>query len=194
MFFVFSNSKCGGMATHAGLALELGITRKKSLSPQMEAILIWCQCRTREYDDCNIQVKFSTSQDNVIEAHSSHSPFLGFYTILGWRPSILCTYPQFLPQCIRLQILENRITCRQTEKLWACFYNWREVRRSSWLSDSGGHVRNGGGEEDWPQDGVLLCPGGLQNVQRVVECFYQLKGGDCLVGADTNSEQHRGNV
>merc|ERR1712077_11542 len=44
------NSKCGGMATHAGLALELGITRKKSLSPQMEAILIWCQCRTREYE------------------------------------------------------------------------------------------------------------------------------------------------
>merc|ERR1712189_48141 len=41
------NSACGGMATHAGLALELGITRKKSLSPQMEAILIWCQCRTR---------------------------------------------------------------------------------------------------------------------------------------------------
>merc|ERR1712087_1016798 len=35
------NSKCGGMATHAGLAIELGITRKKSLSPQMEAILIW---------------------------------------------------------------------------------------------------------------------------------------------------------
>merc|ERR1712047_77774 len=32
------NSKCGGMATHAGLALELGIVRKKSLSPQMEAI------------------------------------------------------------------------------------------------------------------------------------------------------------
>merc|ERR1712149_19620 len=42
------------MATHAGLAIELGITRKKSLSPQMEAILIWCQCRTREYDDVNI--------------------------------------------------------------------------------------------------------------------------------------------
>merc|ERR1712233_998 len=47
------NSKCGGMATHAGLAIELGITRKKSLSPQMEAILIWCQCRTREYDNVN---------------------------------------------------------------------------------------------------------------------------------------------
>ena len=54
---VFRNSKCGGMATHAGLALELGITRKKSLSPQMEAILIWCQCRTREYDDVQIQVQ-----------------------------------------------------------------------------------------------------------------------------------------
>merc|ERR1712186_39416 len=26
------NSKCGGMATHAGLAIELGITRKKGLS------------------------------------------------------------------------------------------------------------------------------------------------------------------
>merc|ERR1711997_182640 len=48
------NSACGGMATHAGLALELGITRKKSLSPQMEAILIWCQCRTREYDNVRI--------------------------------------------------------------------------------------------------------------------------------------------
>merc|ERR1711971_1188832 len=33
------NSKCGGVGTHTGLAIELGITRKKSLSPQMEAIL-----------------------------------------------------------------------------------------------------------------------------------------------------------
>merc|ERR1712114_102499 len=49
------NSKCGGMATHAGLAIELGITRKKSLSPQMEAILIWCQCRTREYENVAIR-------------------------------------------------------------------------------------------------------------------------------------------
>ena len=44
------------MATHAGVALELGITRPsagsggiKMMSPQMEAILIWCQCRTRNY-------------------------------------------------------------------------------------------------------------------------------------------------
>merc|ERR1711876_65059 len=55
------NSKCGGMATHAGLALELGITRKKSLSPQMEAILIWCQCRTREYDEVAIRVSQTVS-------------------------------------------------------------------------------------------------------------------------------------
>ena len=50
------NSKRGGMATHAGVALELGIVRPQSgtnkigMSPQMEAILIWCQCRTREYE------------------------------------------------------------------------------------------------------------------------------------------------
>ena len=56
----YRNSKCGGMATHAGLAIELGITRKKSLSPQMEAILIWCQCRTREYDNVTIS-DFTTS-------------------------------------------------------------------------------------------------------------------------------------
>jgi len=50
------NSKRGGMATHAGVALELGIKRAgtgsggiKMMSPQMEAILIWCQCRTRDY-------------------------------------------------------------------------------------------------------------------------------------------------
>ena len=44
------------MATHAGVALELGIKRPsassggvKMMSPQMEAILIWCQCRVRDY-------------------------------------------------------------------------------------------------------------------------------------------------
>merc|ERR1712212_740986 len=56
------NSKRGGMATHAGAALELGIHRpaaggkasKVCMSPQMEAILIWCQCRTRDYENVNI--------------------------------------------------------------------------------------------------------------------------------------------
>ena len=52
---ILSNSRRGGMATHAGVALELGITRPsghgmKMMSPQMEAILIWCQCRVREYE------------------------------------------------------------------------------------------------------------------------------------------------
>merc|ERR1712029_720023 len=54
------NSKRGGMATHAGVALELGITRPasgglKMMSPQMEAILIWCQCRVREYKGVKIE-------------------------------------------------------------------------------------------------------------------------------------------
>jgi len=55
------NSKRGGMATHAGVALELGLVRpnegkttKIGMSPQMEAILIWCQCRTREYERVKI--------------------------------------------------------------------------------------------------------------------------------------------
>merc|ERR1712002_1406812 len=65
------NSKCGGMATHAGLAIELGITRKKSLSPQMEAILIWCQCRTREYDNVNITDFFPNAFDyNALKVDS----------------------------------------------------------------------------------------------------------------------------
>jgi hypothetical protein len=60
------NSKRGGMATHAGVALELGITRPgpsggsgiKMMSPQMEAILIWCQCRVRDY---NVKIENFTS-------------------------------------------------------------------------------------------------------------------------------------
>jgi len=54
------NSKRGGMATHAGVALELGIIKPasnglKMMSPQMEAIIIWCQCRTREYENVRIE-------------------------------------------------------------------------------------------------------------------------------------------
>jgi hypothetical protein len=60
------NSKRGGMATHAGVALELGIKRPgpsggsgiKMMSPQMEAILIWCQCRVRDY---NVRIENFTS-------------------------------------------------------------------------------------------------------------------------------------
>ena len=42
------------LGTQQVLAIELGITRKKSLSPQMEAILIWCQCRTRNYANVDV--------------------------------------------------------------------------------------------------------------------------------------------
>merc|ERR1712110_57403 len=64
------NSKRGGMATHAGVALELGIVRPQEgktsricMSPQMEAILIWCQCRTREYESVKIE-NFTNSWSN----------------------------------------------------------------------------------------------------------------------------------
>jgi len=64
------NSKRGGMATHAGVALELGIIRPSSsglkmMSPQMEAILIWCQCRTRQYEGVKIE-NFTTSWENGV--------------------------------------------------------------------------------------------------------------------------------
>ena len=105
----------------------------------------------------------------LFQGHSLHCfPILGFYPSLGWRSGFLCTYPQFLPQCIRLQITENWDTCRQEKELWACIRNWREVCRSAWLPDGWGHVRNGGGEENRPQDDLFLRPGGLQDVQWAV--------------------------
>jgi len=64
------NSKRGGMATHAGVALELGITRPSStglkmMSPQMEAILIWCQCRVRNYEGVKIE-NFTSCWENGV--------------------------------------------------------------------------------------------------------------------------------
>merc|ERR1711862_965199 len=63
------------MATHAGLAIELGITRKKSLSPQMEAILIWCQCRTREDDSVTISVFTQSWSDGLAFCALIHNFF-----------------------------------------------------------------------------------------------------------------------
>jgi len=63
------NSKRGGMATHAGVALELGIIKPsgggKMMSPQMEAILIWCQCRVRDYENVKITNFTSSWADGV---------------------------------------------------------------------------------------------------------------------------------
>ena len=60
------------MATHAGVALELGIKRAgtgsggiKMMSPQMEAILIWCQCRTRDYVRHDIKSLITNSSDSL---------------------------------------------------------------------------------------------------------------------------------
>ena len=59
------------MATHAGVALELGIKRAgtgsggiKMMSPQMEAILIWCQCRTRDYVRHDTKSLITNSSDS----------------------------------------------------------------------------------------------------------------------------------
>merc|ERR1711874_417454 len=77
------NSKRGGMATHAGVALELGIHRpaaggkasKVCMSPQMEAILIWCQCRTRDYENEHHQLhKLLGGRARLLRSHSPLLP------------------------------------------------------------------------------------------------------------------------
>merc|ERR1712212_1477040 len=119
------NSKRGGMATHAGVALELGISRPhgsgaKMMSPQMEAILIWCQCRTREYD--NVKIENFTN---------SWASGLAFCALIH----------HFFPPVIRLFPPE----CRQPKgKLRTGFPDRREICRHSRLSHSRGHGRNGG--------------------------------------------------
>jgi len=74
------NSKRGGMATHAGVALELGITRPscgglKMMSPQMEAILIWCQCRTRKYPSVKVENFTSCWEDGTTFCALIHNFF-----------------------------------------------------------------------------------------------------------------------
>merc|ERR1711928_312773 len=43
-----------------------------------------------------------------------------------------------------------------TEELRSCFCHWREVRWSARLPHCGGHVRHGGGEQNRPQDDLLI--------------------------------------
>merc|ERR1711951_207047 len=96
------NSKRGGMATHAGVALELGITRPshngglKTMSPQMEAILIWCQCRVREYKGVKIEL----------------------HRVVEERCGLLRSHSQLFPSVIRL--LKNQPREPET-KLRDCF-------------------------------------------------------------------------
>merc|ERR1712117_411289 len=140
------NSKCGGMATHAGLALELGITRKKSLSPQMEAIMIWCQCRTREYDDVQI--------NDFTQSWASGKAFCALIH-------------NFFPNAFDYKSLKTE-SPGDRKRNFELAFTTGEKFASPRLFDGGGHVRHGGGEENRPQNGVLLRARGVQNVQRVV--------------------------
>merc|ERR1712047_91628 len=67
-----------------------------------------------------------------------------------------------------LQRPEGRFPKGQIEELRSCFCHWREVRWSARLPHRGGHVRHGGGEQNRPQDDLLLRAGGLQDVQRAL--------------------------
>jgi len=83
------NSKRGGMATHAGVALELGIHRPQAakgkicMSPQMEAILIWCQCRTREYENVKISNFTSSWSDGLAFCALIHHFFPQAFDMAG---------------------------------------------------------------------------------------------------------------
>merc|ERR1712012_1210845 len=141
------NSKCGGMATHAGLAIELGITRKKSLSPQMEAILIWCQCRTREYDNVNI-CDFTQSWSNG----------LAFCALIH----------NFFPNAFdynALKVDSPRDRLKNYEVAFVTGEKFAGVPDFLTAEDMSVH---GGGEQNRPQDDLLLRAGGLQDVQRAL--------------------------
>merc|ERR1712002_718888 len=135
------NSACGGMATHAGLAIELGITRKKSLSPQMEAILIWCQCRTREYDNVHI-TDFTGSWANG----------LAFCALIH----------NFFPNAFDFRALRTDTPADRMKNYEMAFATGKkfagvpDFRRYGW---------NGPGEQDRSQNDLLLCTGSVQDVQ-----------------------------
>ena len=85
------------MATHAGVALELGIKRPgpsggsgiKMMSPQMEAILIWCQCRVRDYvsthrkKKCNLEKPKERKQKHIPTTNICYCSH--FFIFIAWR-------------------------------------------------------------------------------------------------------------
>merc|ERR1719308_1368 len=138
------------MATHAGVALELGITRPSSsglkmMSPQMEAILIWCQCRVREYKGVKIE--------NFTESWKSGVAFCALIH-------------NFFPQSFDFSKInpENR---RQNYEI-----AFKTGERYAGLPDCRGHGRHGQRLQSRPQNDLLLRPRGLPDVQRDVESSF----------------------
>merc|ERR1712156_543456 len=70
------NSKCGGMATHAGLAIELGITRKVPQPPD------------------GGDLDLVPVQDEGVRQRQH----LRLHPVLVQRPRLLRSHPQLLPQ------------------------------------------------------------------------------------------------
>merc|ERR1712226_933256 len=64
-----------------------------------------------------------------------------------------------------LQPVPRRVNLEgQAEELRSCLCNWRKVCWRTRLPHSGGHVRDGRGEEDRSQNDLLLRAGGVQDV------------------------------
>merc|ERR1712226_1190538 len=141
------NSKCGGVGTHTGLAIELNITRKKSLSPQMEAILIWCQCRTRNYD--NVQIRDFTQ---------SWASGLAFCALIHF----------FFPNAFDYNALTSDNAKDRLKNYELAFMTGEKFAGVPDFLIRPGHVRDGGGEQDRSQDDLLLRAGSVQDVQRAV--------------------------
>ena len=97
------------MATHAGVALELGITRPsagsggiKMMSPQMEAILIWCQCRVRNYKVIHYFLLLSIKNFN-------HSVYQHKFKVNKY---------------VQTFVVRKRLRCLQNPNLYSFNANW----------------------------------------------------------------------
>merc|ERR1712226_243523 len=117
-----------------------GITRKKSLSPQMEAILIWCQCRTRTYE--NVAIRDFTQ---------SWATGLAFCALIH----------NFFPNAFDFNALKFDTPQDRLKNYELAFMTGEKF---AGVPDFRGHGRHGGGEEDRSQDDFLLRAGGVQDV------------------------------